>query len=395
MNRITYIPESFPQPSETFVINEISGLLEYGYDITVVPRISGAVGTVTHSKLRNILKSIKVIIEDKKIDFAALLLALKYGGQVKRGVKPKALIEKIKNSINIARHVYTIKAQHPEIIIIHFGYDNAVAGIIAATQLKIPAILWLHGSDMYTVPHKSLKWLTDKSSNVVTHSKFAVNLLRKLGVQKSIDISCLGVDINKFKPAINKTKNKKLVLICVARLGHNKNHKKLIQVFRNVSKQMPNVALWLIGDGQYRTDLEKLVTDYQLGNVIFWGALGQEKIVELLQQASIKVLLSEKEGFPVVLMESQAIGLPSIATLVGGVAEVVTHEETGFLFDLNVPNFDTQVTNSIVDLLKNDGLREQMGKASRLRAEKLFDENVHINFMHNLIAKNLDDKDDF
>ena len=53
------------------------------------------------------------------------------------------------------------------------------------------------------------------------------------------------------------------------------------------------------------------------------------------------------------------------------------------------------MTNSIVDLLKNDELREQMGKASRLRAEKLFDENVHIKFMHDLITKNLEDKDNF
>lgn len=390
-NKIVYVPESFPQPSETFVINEIDGLLGLGYKITVVPRITGCSDEINHARLKKILKRISISIENSRLDLRALYFGLRYGGQIKYGLSPKAVLRRVKKSIEIARHVTRIKAENPDIIIIHFGYDNAIAGAIAANFLGVPSILWLHGSDMHTIPHRSLLWLTGKVSKVITNSNYSASLLSCLGVRSCVDVSYLGVDLNKFKLQTIKNKHHRPVIICVARLGHSKNHKVLLQVFRKLKKQLPNAELWLVGDGPNRNDYENLVSELHLQGVVFFGALPQEQIVELLQQSWIKVLLSEKEGLGVALIEAQAVGLPCVASSEGGIPEVIKAGETGFLFDLNSKDFEIKVVDTIGELLTDTKLREKMGFSARQRVERLFNEKAHIERM-DLIIKTLQEQ---
>lgn len=384
---IVYVPESFPQPSETFVINEIDGLLGMGYQITVVPRIKGDLENTKHARLNRVMQSIKLVYKKGGGNFTAFLYGLKYGGQVWQGWRLSKLIKHIKKAGEISRHVSAIQLQKPDLVLIHFGYDNALAGVVTAKLLKIPVLLWMHGSDMHTVPHRSLAWMAKNSSRVITHSRYAKRLLAEQGIDEGIDVSCLGVDLNKFTPKHIENEEKKVVMLCVARLGHSKNHQLLINIFNLVKKKLPNAALWLVGDGPNSDKYEKLVVSLKLKDVVFFGALAQEEVIGLFDRSDIHVLLSEKEGFPVVLMEAHAAGLPCVATSVGGVDEILIDNKTGLLFDLKDPEFNEKVVNSIVELLQNDVLRQKMGNAARLRAETDFDEKSHIQRMDKLIKQ--------
>jgi len=383
---IVYVPDSFPQPSETFVINEIDGLLNKGFHVSVVPRISGNIEQTQHTRLQTILPLINVVYSKRGFDVRAFFLGLKYGSQVRLGWRPHNVVKHIKNAISISRHVVAIKRQKPDLILIHFGYDNAIAGSIAAKILNKPSILWLHGSDIHTVPHRKLKWLTDHVSEVITHSVYAECLLKQQGITKRINIFCLGVNTGKFKVQ-NNNRLERPTLICIARMGHGKSQSSLIYIFKKLKERVSNADLWLVGDGPYIYKYKELVSRIRVEDVKFWGALSQEKIVQLLNQAWVKVLISEKEGFPVVLMEAQASGLPCVASSVGGIAEVVNDEETGFLFDLDDADFDGKVEDAMVDLLTNQELRESMGNKARTRAMELFDENLHIERMDKLIKQ--------
>ncbi|MEQ1546821.1 glycosyltransferase family 4 protein [Methyloglobulus sp.] len=385
MKKIVYVPESFPQPSETFVINEIDSLLDIGYQITVVPRVSGYTGEIHHARLDKILTRIEVITENSNLDLSSFFWGLLYGSQVWGGLRLRALIKHFKQALSIAQHVARITVEKPELIIIHFGYDNAVAGALAASYLKIPSILWMHGSDMHTVPHRSLIWISKQVSVVMTNSEYSTGLLNQLGVKNKIEISNLGIDLHSFKPPPIANKQKNPTIICVARLGHHKNHRQLIHVFQRVLKQVHNAELWLVGDGPNREEYEILVSQLDLKQVVFWGMLSQEHIVKLMQQSWIKVLLSAKEGLGVALIEAQASELPCVATQVGGIPEVISDGETGFLFDLNSADFETKVVDAIVKLLNNDDLRKKMGVEARIRAERLFNEKTHTERMDTII----------
>jgi len=389
MNKIVYVPETFPQPSETFVINEISGLLDNGYDITVIPRAPGSSSVIKHENLTKVLSKVPVVYNNQRTAISALLPAFKYGGQNKFGKHPKAIINKLKNTLAIANHVARIKEHNPDIIIIHFGFDNAVAGIIAAKTLNVPVILWFHGSDMHTVPHRSLHWLTSEATTVITNSIYSVNLLKKLGVNTNVVKSYLGVNVNKFNISTDSSTRNKLIIICVARLGHHKNHQALFDTFSEIKNMINDAELWLVGDGPLKSDYQALVTETALDNVIFWGALAQEEIVKLLQQAHLKILLSENEALGVAFIEAHAVGLPCLATKIGGIPEVIVDGETGFLFDLESETLAEDVANKVVSLYKDTNLYKKMSDSARERVLNVFDEKIHIKFMNELILNNL------
>jgi len=386
---IIYVPESFPQPSETFVINEIDGLLGLGYQITVTPRIEGDFANTQHARLERIMKKIKLVDSHGNFGLTAFVYALIYGGQLWQGWRPNKVLNHIKLAGNIARHVSVIKAQKPDLILIHFGYNNAVAGVIAARALRVPSLLWMHGSDMYTVPHRSLHWLTANVSSVITNSSYSQGLLESLGVKNKVSTSNLGVNIEKFKPSLPEKKEINPTIICIARIGHNKNHVRLIKVFHRVLDEIPNAKLWLVGDGKNRKECESLISTKNKESIVFWGALSQEKVVTLLEKSWIKVLLSEKEALGVAFMEAQSAGLPCIASDVGGIPEVIKMNETGFLFDLDSPEFNDKLVQSIVNILDDDALRKKMGVAARIRAEAFFDEKDHIKRMDKLIKQSV------
>src|SRR5699024_2932296 len=94
-----------------------------------------------------------------------------------------------------------------------------------------------------------------------------------------------------------------------------------------------NSKLLLIGDGPEYTTIKKLVEELNLAeNVLFLGK--QNNISELLSIADLMLLLSEKESFGLVLLEGMACGVPGIGTDIGGIPEVIEHDETGYLVNM-------------------------------------------------------------
>ncbi|MCY7729694.1 glycosyltransferase, partial [Bacillus safensis] len=86
-----------------------------------------------------------------------------------------------------------------------------------------------------------------------------------------------------------------------------------------------------------------------------------EKVEELYSISDLKLLLSEKESFGLVLLEAMACGVPCIGTDVGGIPEVITHGETGFLVPLG--DIDGAAKHA-VSLLKDEALHEKVSAAA-------------------------------
>lgn len=381
---VVYIPESFPLISETFIINEIKGIIEEGYCVSICPRLASGV-TVSHSNYQKIKPLLRIINKHETFCFSAFIYALIRGNQKFSSIY-KNIRGHIQKSIQIAKHVQSIILSRPDIIIIHFGFDNAIAGVIASKITGCPVITWFHGSDIYTSPHRSIRWITNKSGKIITNSQYSSRQLRKLGVKDDIEISHLGVNISTFQPTRNIKKCNEPVLICVARLGHNKNHQTLLSIFEKLLKLSPHAKLWLIGDGPFKSKYTTYVREKGIeNNVVFWGSQSQEKIIELMNMAWIKVLLSDKEALGVAFIEAQAVGLPCIGTKVGGIPEVISDNKTGFVFSPEDKEFDAKVLSSILTLIENETERFTMGIHARKRVIENFDEKLHIKKMKKII----------
>jgi len=136
-------------------------------------------------------------------------------------------------------------------------------------------------------------------------------------------------------------------VITVARLVTWKDIDRIIKVVSSIS----DVRLIIVGDGTERTSLENLVTDLGIAErVIFTEQVSKQSVLQYLKASDIFVLNSTYEGLPHIVLKAMAVGVPMIATDVGGTDEVVKHEVNGLL----IPSMDDKaLRNAICRLLQN------------------------------------------
>lgn len=153
-------------------------------------------------------------------------------------------------------------------------------------------------------------------------------------------------------------------LLYVGRLEAVKNLQFLLQAFRAVVAEMPEMQLWLVGSGTERDRLEE-ATD-QLGvrsNVTFWGQ--QMDVAPFFASADAFVMSSISEGLPMSLLQALSSRLPAVVTDVGGMAEVVRLAQAG----ITVPSGNTvAMTEALVRVATRADEREAFAN----NAEKAF-----------------------
>jgi len=165
-------------------------------------------------------------------------------------------------------------------------------------------------------------------------------------------------------------KDDELVVLSVGRLDRIKDFGTLIQAFAIVLERIPHSFLWIAGDGdsQYRSELIALIEKMGLCSKV--KILGTRNDVHSLLTASdLFALCSLTEATSMTILEAMAAGRAVVATKTGGNPEIVLDGVTGKLVDVgDAPS----VASTIVSLLEDAKLRDSMGCAARLRAEKQF-----------------------
>lgn len=148
---------------------------------------------------------------------------------------------------------------------------------------------------------------------------------------------------------------KHFLIGCVANLYPTKGLKYLIKAAQHISE---SYILFIIGDGPERKNLESRIMNYELKDKIF--LLGNlPDAYQYLKAFDIFVLPSVKEGFPYVILEAMAAGLPIISTNVGGIPEVIKNDENGLIAP---PKNSLALAKRINYLLKNQSLAKKLGK---------------------------------
>lgn len=151
------------------------------------------------------------------------------------------------------------------------------------------------------------------------------------------------------------------VVCCVAAFRPEKGHCYLLEAFKLVSRAYPNVYLLLAGAGPLRDETQSLVDRIELAErVLFLGVM--DDVRSVLVASDVSVIASTAETFSMAMLESLAMGIPMVATDIGGAREAVLDGTTGLLVNCGDA---TQLANALTRMLVSDEQRLAMGITGR------------------------------
>lgn len=227
----------------------------------------------------------------------------------------------------------------------HYVYPDGFAAVLLGKVLGLPVIVSARGTDINVFPsfpsiRPLIVWSLRKAAGIVAVSASLKNAMIGLGLPaEKIFVIPNGVDTNRFHPLpqgearqnLGLAKDGKIV-VSVASLTEGKNHSLLLSAFRKMLGDSRGAKLFLIGEGPLRPALQELIGKLQLQeNVTLVGAKPNQELACWYSAADVSCLVSSREGWPNVIMESLACGTPVVATRVGGVPEIIDSPELGLL----------------------------------------------------------------
>jgi len=162
------------------------------------------------------------------------------------------------------------------------------------------------------------------------------------------------------------------IIINVARLTEQKGQEYLIRAFSQVMKQIPNIKLLVLGQGELEEYLKQLVKSLKLEkDILFLG--WQKNPFKFLAKSKLFVLSSLWEGLPNTLIEAMACYLPVISFDCDSGPREIINNDNGILIHLKD---EIALKDSIIKVLKNDSLRQELSLKARKRAEDFSIENI-------------------
>ena len=200
-----------------------------------------------------------------------------------------------------------------------------------------------------------------KNKKMITVSDSSKAAMEAIGFGKTDVISVInpGVDHSFFKPM---GKSEKPTILYLGRLKPYKSVDILIRAMSQVANDVPDIILTIVGDGESRIDLEKLVHKLNLQNVVnFAGKVSERVKAELLAKSWVMVQPSKIEGWGITAIEANASGTPVVASNVPGLCDSVRNPHSGFLVAWGDSKKLAQKVNF---LIKNKKMRRKMEKGS-------------------------------
>jgi L-malate glycosyltransferase len=268
-----------------------------------------------------------------------------------------------------------------QVLHVHYAIPFAPAALMAkyaAPELDLKVVTTLHGTDITLVGNDPTfrpitKWAIEQSDAVTAVSHFLRDQARdEFDIERDMDVVYNFIDPERHErpcPGCIEPRSSpdEVTLMHISNFRPVKRVEDVVRILARVRERMP-ARLILVGDGP--TACTALQVALSLGvadSVQFTGVV--EEIEPVLQQADLLLLPSETESFGLVALEAMASGIPVIASDVGGIPEVVTHGETGFL----APVGDAEhMGDYAVQLLSDHDLYHQFSHAARERAGSQF-----------------------
>ncbi len=203
----------------------------------------------------------------------------------------------------------------------------------------------------------------------------ASNVLKDWGVKTyhKVLLGALYVDTHKFK-RYKRFEERELALGYLGLLDYRKGIDRLLKVFHHLLRIEPRAKLFIAGFGPFARIIKEMANHNK--NIVYVGSLKDDELLDFYNKIRAFILLSRSEGLPNVVLESMACGTPVIATLVGGIPDIVNDKFNGLII---YPNDDLmRVAFRIKEVLIDPQLWENLSKNCQKRARAFtFDRAVN------------------
>jgi teichuronic acid biosynthesis glycosyltransferase TuaC len=259
----------------------------------------------------------------------------------------------------------------------HYIYPDGYAAVRLGKMLNLPVVVSARGSDINSFSAMPLirpmiRSTLRRATRIIAVSQALKQAMVQLGSpENKISVIPNGVNLERFQPLAPLQARQNLglsphgkITITVGSLTENKNHTLLIQAFNKLLKNHPEYQLYIIGLGPLRERLIKQVesSGFQR-NIFLLGSRPNEELQAWFSAADLSCLVSSREGWPNVVMESLACGTPVLATRVGGIPEIIVSDQLGVFVD---PTIDS-ISAGLESALERSWDREAIAQHGRLR----------------------------
>lgn len=339
--KIAFIVIAFPRLSETFILNQITGLLDMGHDVEIF----------TSS-----------IPKEKKVHF---------------DVEKYHLMERVHYSWRLFNN------KEFDIIHCHYGPSGIIGMHLKKVGIPAKYITSFHGFDVLGYVKKQgekvYQELFARGDLFTYNSEATKEKLINLGCPTKLMIKLpMGTDINKLTFEEKKVAlNEQINILSVGRLFEIKGREYAIRAVAKIVKKFPNINYKIAGNGPLRGKLKRLIKNLQIERRIHLLGWVDDKELDYLYRTSHIFLHpsvtpsdGDMEGQGVVLLEAQAYGLPVIATKYSAFPESVVDGKSGFL----VPEKDVDaLAERIKYLIEHSEIWPEMGRCGRKFVEEKYD----------------------
>jgi L-malate glycosyltransferase len=274
-----------------------------------------------------------------------------------------------------------------DLLHVHYAIPHATSAYLAKQMLKnkkdIKVITTLHGTDITLVGLEPsflplVKFSIEESDGVTAVSRFLKEkTITNYDINKEIEVIPNFVDTQFLKPKENGCFRKNLAAKGEKIIVHTSNFRQVkrvpdtIKILEKIIKEVP-AKLILVGDGPDRSECERLTRELNLyDHVKFLGK--QDGLAEILNSADLFLIPSQSESFGLAALEAMSCGIPVISSSVGGLPELIRHNETGFIAEIG--DIDRMAKYSI-DLLTNSKKYKLFSENARKRAVENFDKSI-------------------
>lgn len=275
--------------------------------------------------------------------------------------------------LNAPRLSSALAAWRPDLLNAHYasGY-----GTTAALARFRPTLLSVWGSDVYDFPQQGPlhRWLLRRNlrhaTAIASTSRAMADQVRRLTPERhAVDVTPFGVDLDRFAPRSLSLGSGRVTIGTVKTLDPTYGIDLLLRAFAGLLEDAEvratgiDLRLFVVGDGPSAQDLAELARELGIeARTELAGAAPHADVPALLTGLDIYVAASRQESFGVAVIEASACAIPVVVSDVGGLPEVVRHEQTGLVVPReNAPALQAALKRLVLDA----PLRERLGRAGR------------------------------
>lgn len=254
----------------------------------------------------------------------------------------RSILNKLEYLLYTRKLKKAIRDFQPDIVHAHYATSYGLIGRLSGFR---PYIVSVWGSDIYDFPHNSIinKKLIQRNLRYPDMVMSTSHVMKKeilKYVDREIEVTPFGVNLKLFLPreVTRITAPADIVIGAIKPIEKKYGTDILIRAFKKACTGNPdkNLKLLLVGSGTMLEECKTIVKDLELDDqVIFVGKVSPDKVPDYHNMIDIYCNISvlDSESFGVSVVEAMACGKPVIVTNVGGLPEVVTHNETGLIIE--------------------------------------------------------------